>query len=128
MIFYIHGWHKLEGWIAWRSHGTPCLLLDEVAGMGVPMPIAAAAAAAATIVQFVCSLLVVVGLGTRVNAALLAIALAGAVAQNLLAGRDPQLALLYLITVISLAMMGGGEWSLDANLRRKPASLSHFEK
>jgi len=23
MIFYIHGWHKLEGWIACLQHGTP---------------------------------------------------------------------------------------------------------
>ena len=23
MIFYIHGWHKLEGWIAYLHDGTP---------------------------------------------------------------------------------------------------------
>src|SRR5258706_2621985 len=32
MIFYIHGWHKLEGWIAYLQNGTPWKLAEEVAG------------------------------------------------------------------------------------------------
>ncbi len=34
MIFYIHGLHKLEGWIAYLLHGTPWSLAEEVAYIG----------------------------------------------------------------------------------------------
>ena len=68
MIFYIHGWHKLEGWIAYLQNGTPWKLAGEVAGMHFPAPLASAVAA--TLVQFFCSLFVTVGLFTRINAAL----------------------------------------------------------
>jgi len=30
MIFYIHGWHKLEGGLAYVQHGTPWTLAKEV--------------------------------------------------------------------------------------------------
>jgi hypothetical protein len=32
MIFYVHGWHKLEGWIAYLEHGTTWKLAEEVEG------------------------------------------------------------------------------------------------
>ena len=112
MIFYIHGWHKLAGWIDYLRHGTPWRMVEEVAGMHLPAPFAIAVAA--TIVQFTCSLFVTVGLLTRLNAALLAGALVGAIFQNLLARRDPQLAILYTLVVLSVALMGGGKFALDA--------------
>ena len=114
MIFYIHGLHKLEGWIAYLQHGTPWTLAEEVEGMHLPAPLASAVAA--TLVQFICSLFIVVGLFTRINAALLVCALSGAILQNLLASRDPQLAILYTLVVASLVLMGGGTYSLDARL------------
>jgi len=114
MIFYIHGFHKLEGWISYLRHGTPWKLAEEVAGMGMPAPMLAAVFA--TVVQFVCSLFVIVGLFTRINATLLAGALGGAILQNLLAGRDPQLAVLYTLAVVSLVFLGGGRLSLDARI------------
>jgi len=114
MIFYIHGWHKLEGWIAYLQHGTPWKLAEEVAGMHLPAPLAAAVVA--TLVQFVCSLCVVVGLLTRINAALLVGALSGAILQNLLAHRDPQLAMLYTLTMVVMVFSGGGRFSLDSLL------------
>lgn len=117
MIFYIHGLHKLEGLIAYYQHGTPWTLAEEVAGMHVPAPLVAAAAA--TVVQFVCSLFIVVGLFTRINAALLAGALGGAILQNLLAARDPQLAILYTLVVVTILIAGGGRYSLDAKLLLK---------
>jgi len=46
-------------------------------------------------------------------------ALSGAILQNLLAGRDPQLAILYTLVVLSLAFIGGGRISLDAKLFAK---------
>jgi putative oxidoreductase len=114
MIFYIHGLHKLEGWIAYRRNGTPWELVKEVAGMHFPAPLASAVAA--TLVQFICSLFIVAGLFTRINAALLLGALSGAILQNLLAGRDPQLAILYTLVVVTLALIGSGKFSLDAKL------------
>ena len=112
MIFYIHGWHKLEGWIAYLQNGTPWKLAEEVAGMHFPAPLASAVAA--TLVKFICSLFVTVGLFTRINAALLVCVLGGAILQNLVADRDPQLAILYTLVVLTLAFMGGGRISLDA--------------
>jgi putative oxidoreductase len=117
MIFYIHGLHKLEGWIAYLQHGTSWTLAEEVAGMHAPAPLASAVAA--TLVQFICSLFIVVGLLTRINAALLVCALSGAILQNLLAGRDPQLAILYTISVITLVFIGGGKYSMDAKVLSK---------
>jgi putative oxidoreductase len=112
MIFYIHGLHKLEGWIAYVQHGTPWTLAEEVAGMHMPAPLASAVLA--TLVQFICSLFIVVGWFTRINAALLVCALSGAILQNLLAGRDPQLAILYTLVIVTLVFMGAGKYSLDA--------------
>jgi hypothetical protein len=41
MIFYIHGWHKLEGWIAYLQHGTPWKLAKEVREMSGPGKVSA---------------------------------------------------------------------------------------
>jgi len=117
MIFYIHGWHKLEGWIAHLQKGTPWQLAGEVAAMHFPAPLASAVAA--TLVQFICSLFIIIGLFTRINAILLFGALSGAILQNLLAGRDPQLAILYALVALTLAFIGGGRKSLDAKLFAK---------
>ena len=114
MIFYVHGWHKLEGLIAYLQHGTPWKLAEEVAGMHFPAPFASAIAA--TIVQFICSLFVIAGLFTRVNAALLSGVLSIAILQNLFAGRDPQLAMLYTLIMVAMIFLGGGRFSIDARL------------
>lgn len=118
MIFYIHGWHKLEGGIAYLQHGTPWVLAKEVAEMGFPLPVPSAFAA--TFVQFLCAPLIALGFFTRVNAILLTGALSVAILQNLLAGRDPQLAILYTLVTTSLIFLGGGKYSLDARLFARP--------
>jgi len=117
MIFYIHGLHKLEGGLAYLQHGTPWTLLKEVAEMHVPAPVASAFVA--TFLQFVCSPLLALGLFTRLNAALLTGTLSVAILQNLLAGRDPQLAILYVLVLLSLIFLGGGRFSLDAVVSRR---------
>jgi putative oxidoreductase len=114
MIFGIHGWHKLEGGMAYLQHGTPWKLAEQVAAMHVPAPLAFAMAA--TGVQFICSVFLIIGLFTRINAALLAGVLGVAIVQNLLSHRDPQLAILYTLIVLALALMGGGRFSLDAKM------------
>jgi uncharacterized membrane protein YphA (DoxX/SURF4 family) len=125
MIFYIHGLHKLEGWLAYVREGKPWTLANEVAGMHFPAPFASAVAA--TLVQFICSLFVVIGLFTRVNAALLVCVLGGAILQNLLANRDPQLAILYTLVAITLVFLGSGKFSLDAKVLQKSESQSISE-
>jgi len=80
--------HKLEGGIAYLHDGTPWKLVEEIAGMPAPAPLAFAFVA--TLVQFICALFFIFGLFTRINAVLLAGALSGAILQNILAGRDPQ--------------------------------------
>lgn len=117
MIFYVHGWHKLEGGLAYLREGAPWKLAEEVAAMGFPAPIVSAFAA--TIVQFVCAPLLAVGLLTRLNAALLTGALSVAILQNLLADRDPQLAILYTLIMLTMVFWGGGRFSLDARLISK---------
>ena len=91
--------------------------------MHFPTPLASAVAA--TLVQFIGSLFIVVGLFTRINAALLLCALSGAIFQNLLAGRDPQLAVLYSLVVLTIVFMGGGKYSFDARLSERLAGRPH---
>jgi putative oxidoreductase len=117
LVFIIHGWHKLPGGLAYFRDGTSWPLAAEIAEIGLPAPVLAASFA--TAVQFVAAPLLVLGLGTRIVAILLTAVLAGAVAQNLLSGRDPQLALLYVTNATVLALMGGGRFSVDAVLARK---------
>jgi uncharacterized membrane protein YphA (DoxX/SURF4 family) len=114
MIFYIHGLHKLLGGIAYLRDGSPWPLLKEIAEMNVPAPLASAFAA--TLVQFICSLFLVAGCFTRVNAALLTGTLSVAILQNLLAHRDPQLAILYVVVLVTLLFAGGGRFSIDSKL------------
>jgi putative oxidoreductase len=112
MVFWIHGVHKLEGGLEYLRDGTPWRLAEEVAAMHTPAPVAAAFAATAA--QLVCPLFLVAGLLTRCTGAILTVVLGVAVLQNVLADRDPQLALLYVLAVATLALTGGGRWSLDA--------------
>ncbi len=125
MIFYIHGWHKLEGGIAFLQHGTPWKLAEEVAQMHFPALVASAFAA--TILQFVCAPLLALGLFTRLDAVLLTATLSVAILQNVLAGRDPQLAFLYVLVMVSLIFLGGGRLSLDAKLLSRWQRVTTFQ-
>ena len=78
--------------------------------------------------QLVLYLLLTAGLFTRVNALLLAAILGGAVLQNLLAGRDPQLAILYTLILLCLAIWGSGRFSLDAMLSSRIGSKGNTEE
>jgi hypothetical protein len=48
---------------------------------------------------------------TRINSLLLTGVLSVAILQNLLANRDPQLAVLYTLVMVTLVLMGGGRFS-----------------
>ena len=56
------------------------------------------------------TLFVIVGCLTRGNSALLVGMLGFAIIQNLLASRDPQLAILYMLVVLALAMMAADDF------------------
>lgn len=114
MIFLIHGCHKLVQATAYFRKGTPWKLAEEVAAMRFPMPLPSALAA--TLAQFVFSAMLMLGLFTRLSALMLVGTLAVAILQNLLAKRDPQLALLYTLVAAAFVLTGGGPYSLDALL------------
>jgi uncharacterized membrane protein YphA (DoxX/SURF4 family) len=67
----------------------------------------------------------VAGLLTRLNAALLAGALSVAMLQNVLAWRDPQLAVLYALIMAALIFIGGGRFSLDAMIMPQAAQSAN---
>lgn len=121
LVFVIHGLHKAGQGLRSTRTGEPWPLEQEVRELGAPLP--RVSAIAATLVQFCAPLFIVAGLWTRPAAALLACALAGAVAQNLKARRDPQLALLYTLVAIALAVWGSSGLSIDA-LLTKPVPLA----
>jgi uncharacterized membrane protein YphA (DoxX/SURF4 family) len=119
LIFYVHGWHKLEGGLAYLRDGTPWRLADEIAAMHFPAPVASAFAATAA--QFIFAPLLALGILTRVSAAFLTAVMCVAILQNVLAQRDPQLAVLYTLVVASFVLIGGGRFSVDAHF----ASRNH---
>lgn len=121
MIFSFTG---CINWMAashiWQG-GSPWPLLGDVEAMHFPAPVASAWTA--TMVQFICSLFIAAGLFTRINAVVLTCALGGAILQNLLAVRDPQLAILY--TSPSLChwhLRAAGGFLLTLNSSRKADS------
>jgi uncharacterized membrane protein YphA (DoxX/SURF4 family) len=120
MVFVVHGLHKAEGGLAYFRSGAEWPLLGEVEGMGTPFPVPAAVAA--TVTQLVMPVFLMLGLLTRPAGLALAATLGGALAQNLTAGRDPQLALLYLLVAVTLGVWGGGRYSLD---HRRETHASH---
>jgi uncharacterized membrane protein YphA (DoxX/SURF4 family) len=114
LIFFIHGLHKLQGALTRLCTGRRWPLEREVAEIHVPLPFASALAA--TIVQFAGGALLMLGLATRPIALVLTVTLGVAIYQNVATKRDPQLAILYVLGVATMALWGGGRYSLDALL------------
>lgn len=114
LIFAVHGVHKLKGALAFLRTGQPWTLQKEVAEIHVPYPFASALAA--TVVQFTGGFLLILGLATRPVALVLTGTLGVAIYQNVATRRAPQLAALYVLGVATLAIWGGGRFSLDAFL------------
>jgi uncharacterized membrane protein YphA (DoxX/SURF4 family) len=72
--------------------------------------------------------LLAVGIFTRVNALLLTATLGVAILQNILADRDPQLAIVYVLVMLNMAFLGGGKLSLDARLfSRRQQTAAAFQ-
>ncbi|MDX2147655.1 MAG: DoxX family protein [Planctomycetota bacterium] len=115
MVFFFHGLHKAEEFIANRRTGAPWKLVDEIREMDLPAPFATAVAT--SLAQLIAPIFIAAGLFTRPAALVLAGVLAGAIAQNLSADRDPQLAALYTLVAGTLALWGAPAFSLDARRR-----------
>ena len=125
-----HGWPKLQALVAGTSR-----FADGLASMGFPMP--AVFAWAAALAETAGGVLVFVGFGTRIAAALCAITMLVAAftrhhALDLFlwkvglkdvtpemakAWGSPELALVYLLAFVALALAGGGRLSLDRGRR-----------
>lgn len=73
--------------------------------MHFPAPLASAIRA--TILQFICPLFLDIGLFTRTSALLLTAVSSAAVLQNFVANRDPHLAILYTLIMVTLVFTGG---------------------
>lgn len=105
-IAFFHGYPKVFG-------GGVNGLANTVANLGFPAPTFFAWAAALS--ELVGGALVMLGLGTRIAASLVACTMAVALYRHL---PDPlakmELAALYFTGMIALALRGGGAFSLDA--------------
>lgn len=123
MVFYVHGLHKAIEFLEHQRTGAAWKLVDEIREMHLPAPFAAAVVA--TIVQLAAPLFIIPGIFTRHAAFLLSVILAGAVAQNLTAGRDPQLAVLYTLVAATITLWGAPAFSLDARRRAANRNPSH---
>lgn len=91
--------------------------VENVSGLGLPMP--ELFAWASGIAEFVCALLVVVGLFTRPAALILAInmAVAFSLAHGGRAFADGEMAFLYLLIAVTFMLTGAGRLSIDRMLR-----------
>lgn len=119
MLAWNHGVHKLRDGLEWRSSRRErWLFLDEVRAAGFPLPVLSAWMATAA--QLGGGLCLAAGLFTRPMALLLAGTLLGAVYTTCVLKKDSQMALVYLLLVLSAALLGGGPWSVDAFLFNRP--------
>ena len=120
VTLFLHGWQKVT---EWTVAGTQA----SFAGMGIPM--AELAAPVAAVVELVGGILLVLGLGTRVAAALAALVMLGAlVLVHLPAGffaadGGVEFVLLLAAAAALFALAGPGRWSVDHLLaaRRRAA-------
>lgn len=110
-LFWLHGRAKLVSAAAYLLSAQKWDFVNVVASLGFPAP--AAFAAAAALAESVAALLLAVGLLTRPAGAAVAFTMAVAISFHVRAGQTPELALLYLLSAVSLALTGPGRYSLD---------------
>lgn len=93
--FHYHGWHKLVDAKNFLTGEGSWPLLEEVSAMGLPLPLAAALFAA--FAQSFGALSVGFGIWVLPMSLIVIASLAGAIAQNLIGGESPQLAVVYAL-------------------------------
>lgn len=122
VTFFLHGWQKFT---EWTIAGTQA----SFAEMGVPL--AEVAAPAVAVLELAGGALLVLGLATRVVAALLVLVMLGAlVLVHLPAGffvADGGIELVLLLAAASLlfALAGAGRWSVDHLIAAKRRASAH---
>jgi putative oxidoreductase len=130
-LAYAHGWGKLVRMVSGDTG-----FVEGVARLGFPLPVVFAWAAA--LAESLGGLLVLLGLGTRVAAALCAftmlvaafgthhahhhaliqLGLASFPPETVKAWGKPEMALIYALPFVALALVGGGRFALERLLRR----------
>jgi putative oxidoreductase len=111
-LFWLHGRAKLVSASAYLLSARKWDFVNVVASLGFPAPFAFAAAAA--LAESVGALLLAVGLLTRPAGAAVAFTMTVAISLHLRGSQTPELALLYLLPAVSLALTGPGRYSLDS--------------
>jgi putative oxidoreductase len=117
MIFALHGCARIGKLYSYFVLGQTWTFVALVKRIGFPMP--AFFAVVSAVVEAAGSILLLLGLGTRWVALLMAINMAVATGFELSKGAagGPELPAVYLVVLIALAIGGSGPYSLDA--RRK---------
>jgi len=112
-LFLIHGWGKLSNFSHMSAKFPDPLHISSPASLAL-----------ATFAEAVCSLLIILGLFTRLSALVLIINMATAfimIHQGALGGQHSgELAFLYLGAAVALLAGGGGKYSLDAKIGGSP--------
>ncbi|MGI0108275.1 DoxX family protein [Salinimicrobium sp. WS361] len=113
-MMLVHGWPKFQTLLAGGEIQFP-----GVMGMSPALSLGLAVFA-----EFLCSILLIFGLATRLASIPLIITMV--VAVFIIHANDPfanqELGLHYLLTYLALLILGGGKYSLDAVLTRKNGS------
>ncbi len=115
MIIF-HSWGKLIGLFNFLN-GKPWKFVEAVQIIGLPLPVLFAILA--TLIEFVGSILVILGLFTRVSAIGLALVMLFAIYFHIITKTSAELALIYLSIFVFLALVGAGNFSLDNRLAKK---------
>ncbi|MEO8369375.1 MAG: DoxX family protein [Candidatus Solibacter sp.] len=113
MLFGLHGYARIGKLYNYFVLGQTWTFVGLVQRIGFPMP--AFFAVASALVEAIGSILLILGLGTRWVALLLAINMAVATGFELnKGGGGAELPGVYLAALIALAIGGSGKYSLDA--------------
>jgi len=115
MIIF-HSWGKIVGMVNFLN-GKHWKFVDTVQMMGLPLPVLFAIIA--TLIEFIASILIILGLFTRISAIGLALVMLFAVYFHIITKTSVELALIYLSVFVFLALAGAGKFSLDARIGRK---------
>ena len=124
LLLVVYGFDKftwlfplVTGRVAWSSWGFAA----QIGKLGFPFPIFPAVFV--VLCESVGALLIALGLFTRIAAALVTLSMAGALYFSLHAGEAAwQLALLYALIFVTLALTGPGRFSVDRLLESRVAS------
>jgi putative oxidoreductase len=115
MIIF-HSWGKIVGMVNFLN-GKHWKFVDTVQMMGLPLPVLFAIIA--TLIEFIASILIILGLFTRISAIGLALVMLFAIYLHIITKTSAELALIYLSVFVFLALAGAGKFSLDARIGRK---------